>query len=106
MSSRSAAPTDLKDPEVTKQNLPKGETWDENECVFPPIPSLSHYPLFALFFQCADRDQTGQSELKLRRRIRSLGLVALRKYLAFFLGFVAGLLIKSGDMREEERREG
>lgn len=50
MSSRSAAPTDLKDPEVTKQNLPKGETWDENECVFLPIPSLSHYPLFALFF--------------------------------------------------------
>ncbi|KAE9379465.1 hypothetical protein N431DRAFT_460721 [Stipitochalara longipes BDJ] len=31
MSSRTAAPTDLKDPEVTQQNLPKGETWDENE---------------------------------------------------------------------------
>jgi len=31
MSSRNAAPSDLKDPEVTQQNLPKGETWDENE---------------------------------------------------------------------------
>ena len=70
---------------------------------FLPFPII---PCLLFFFQCADRDQTGQSELKLRRRIRSLGLVALRKYLAFFLGVVAGLLIKSGDMREEERREG
>jgi hypothetical protein len=31
MSTRDAAPSDLKDPEVTQQNLPKGETWDENE---------------------------------------------------------------------------
>jgi hypothetical protein len=31
MPTRDAAPSDLKDPEVTQQNLPKGETWDENE---------------------------------------------------------------------------
>jgi hypothetical protein len=31
MSTRNAAPSDLKDPEVTQQNLPKGETWDGNE---------------------------------------------------------------------------
>lgn len=33
MSARNAAPSDLKDPEVTKQNLPKEEKWEENECV-------------------------------------------------------------------------
>jgi hypothetical protein len=34
MSTRNAAPADLEDPEVTKQNLPKAEKWDENEFVF------------------------------------------------------------------------
>jgi len=31
MSTRNAGPTDLKDPEVTEQNLPKEEKWDETE---------------------------------------------------------------------------
>jgi hypothetical protein len=72
MSSRNAAPTDFKDPEITQQNLPKGETWYENECAplsFLPKPA----PLPLLGLSMIDRRLTiiGQSERKGKDQIRS-----------------------------------
>ena len=72
MPTRDVAPSDLKDPEVTQQNLPKGETWDENEWATDSLLVTWKIDMMA------DRWKD-QSELKERHLTRSSVLEAPRK---------------------------